>query len=126
LDGKPLAYLIRKRSIEDERSGNQDKRQLLQVCGKKLEAGRRFEAHRHLPIVRETSGTQEVWIVIEGEVIVMLYDVNDEQLESVTLQEGDCFVTYRGGHSMMATHDSIIYEVKNGPYISTQSDKAFI
>ena len=126
VDGEPIAYLMRKSSIDDERSGNEDKKQLLQVCGKRLPAGKRFAPHRHLPTIRETVGTQEAWVVIEGRVVVVLYDIDDRQIEAVALDAGDCLVTYRGGHAMTSTKDSVLYEIKNGPYRSAVHDKVFI
>ena len=81
-------------------------------------------AHTHNPVIRETTGTTEVWIIIRGKIEVSLYDIDRSFLYSVNLHTNDVIIFQNGGHSLKATSRvSEIYEIKNGPYGGVKSDK---
>lgn len=108
-----------------DREGS-DSSEILQSSIKALAAGQSFQAHTHLPQTRTTTGTQEAWVIVEGSIHVLLYDLDDELCERVRLRTGDCFVLLRGGHTMEILEDTILYEFKNGPYLGQKADKRWI
>ena len=74
--------------------------------------------HIHTKIQRKTIGTQETWIVIRGKIKVTFYDTNKTKICSKILKKGDISILFRGGHKLdILKKDTIIYEIKNGPYL---------
>lgn len=78
--------------------------------------GYEIQPHVHNPVLREVSFTKEVLIIKKGKVRVDFY--NDEQayLESRILNQGDIVLLAFGGHGFKMLEDSVIVEVKQGPY----------
>lgn len=101
--------------------------QLLQMACFKLNKGKTFEPHKHIFKSVEHDITQEAWIVVRGSVRVTLYDLDDTILEEVDLLQGDCSITFYGGHNYLCLEDNtLIYEAKTGPYLGQTKDKVFI
>ncbi len=122
-----LAVLCQKTDIEGVRRDLSPSDECLQVACKKLNTSDTFRPHKHLTVHRETSQTQEVWIILGGAVEITLYDLNDEVIYRGRLESGDCFITLRGGHGFeVLEDDTILYEIKNGPYWGQESDKVFL
>ncbi len=109
-----------------ERCDISDKETILQVSSMKLPI-KSFQAHQHLPLNRKTNTTQECWIVIEGKLRVDYYDEVGQLLDSYELLAGDCTITFKGGHNYhILESDTLVYEVKNGPYLGRDRDKTLI
>ena len=103
--------------------------QFLQLCLLRVEEGRTFPPHKH--IWKEPSYdsviAQESWIVVRGQVRVNFYDIDDKLLVSEILEQGDCSMTFEGGHSYeILEPNTIVYEYKTGPYLGQKLDKEFI
>lgn len=99
----------------------------LQVAFISLAKGKTFVPHKHLIHDRNMPMAQESWVVINGKVEVTYYDINDEILQKVTLNKGECTITYRGGHNYLALEENThVYELKTGPYLGQIYDKEFI
>jgi hypothetical protein len=64
--------------------------------------------------------------VVKGEIELTLYDTDDSIIYVTTLKEGDAMFTLHGGHAFKCLEDSLIYEVKTGPYRGIENDKIFI
>lgn len=97
--------------------------EILQVSALSLAKGKVVKSHMHKPIPRSTIGTQEAWIVISGTIRAEIFDTNKDKISENILMSGDCVVLYRGGHSMQVLEDdTVIYEIKNGPYLGTEND----
>lgn len=100
-----------------------DKSEILQSSVRLLDEGTHVKAHKHSPVKKTTTGTQEAWIVIEGEILTKVYDIDDEHIHNISLTSGDMIVFYRGGHELLATKETIFYELKTGPYYGYANDK---
>ena len=99
----------------------------LQVAHIRLKFNQTFQAHKHVLHNRNMPMAQESWIVISGKVKVFHYDLNDKIINESILLPGDCTITYRGGHNYLAMEDnSLVYEIKTGPYHGVENDKTFI
>ena len=49
------------------------------------------------------------------------------QITKEILEQGDCSITFRGGHNYLCIEDdSIVYEYKTGPYKGVENDKEFL
>lgn len=122
-----LLVINKKNDISTNRTDLCSEDKYLQISTKKLSAGSAFKAHKHLPIERQTDITQEAWIILEGRIEAYFYDIDDTLLYRTTLNAGDCAIVFKAGHSFEVIDDNtVLYEVKNGPYYGQQRDKVFI
>lgn len=87
-----------------------------------------FKPHKH--IWKERSAkviAQESWIVIQGSVKCIFYDLDDSILAEPILEQGDASFTLQGGHTYEILEDNtLVYEMKTGPYEGQEMDKVFI
>lgn len=98
--------------------------QLLQIAALKLNNNKTFKAHQHIPLERNTNITQECWIIVQGKIKAMHYDENANLLDETVLEAGDITITYYGGHNYLSLEDNtLVYEIKNGPYLGFSKDK---
>jgi len=120
-----LIHIIsRKNKFEGDRVFIVPDDQYLQVAQMKMDNGKKFQAHRHIPLERVSKLTQEAWVVIDGSVKVYLYDIDDTFIEEVVLNPGDCIISLGGGHNYESMKDdTLIYEFKLGPYMGIEKDK---
>ena len=72
--------------------------------------------HTHFPIERHHLGTPEVLLVRKGRCIADLYDDDRNPVTSLELREGDAIVLLSGGHGFRMLEDTVLLEVKQGPY----------
>jgi hypothetical protein len=78
--------------------------------------------HDHKPVERHVSGTSEVLVVEKGRMIADIYTEQRELHSSHEMAEGDVIILLAGGHGFRLLEDTILVEVKQGPY-SAQQDK---
>jgi hypothetical protein len=122
-----LCTISEYKDIKEGRMDLSPENEFLQGAVIKEPKWKKFRAHKHLPTEKKVTLTQESWIVLEGAVIYWLYDINDERINWYYLTRGDCVMTFNGGHSYEIVSDNtIVYEFKNGPYISQKADKEYI
>lgn len=100
--------------------------EILQVGVRRLDGEQSFRSHAHLRTIRETEGTAEAWLVLNGLVRAFVFDLDDRLVTSLELRPGDCLITLRGGHSLETLTPATIYEFKNGPYLGQEKDKRFL
>ena len=125
---KLLHIVIRK---EDMLSGRQDivsEENFIQCSMLNLMKGKTFRPHKHIWKERIRNViAQESWIIVQGSVKCIFYDLNDEILCDTILNVGDASFTLEGGHNYLILEDnSLIYEYKTGPYEGQSLDKTFI
>ena len=100
-----------------------DADEILQVSALRFPKYKHVKSHAHLPTRRTTVGTQEAWVVFSGRVLANVYDTDNRPVSQVTLAAGDCMVLYRGGHDLtVLDDDTVIFEIKNGPYYGPEHD----
>jgi len=115
----------------DEIEGRTDiapENEFIQLATLKMKKGKTFRPHRHIWKPGEVECiAQESWVVIEGSVRVIMYDLDDTVIETPILYPGDCSMTFQGGHTYeILEEDTIVYEYKTGPYKGQENDKEFI
>lgn len=93
-----------------------------------LEKGKTFRPHKHIWKERTRDViAQESWVVIQGSVKCIFYDLDDTILSEVILYPGDCSFTLEGGHNYLTLEDNtLVYEYKTGPYEGQELDKTFL
>ena len=115
-DGETLAIVIRAEyqsaGIEffTERDSSQ---QLGYMC---RPAGYIVDAHRHNPVEREVTQTQEVLFIRRGRCLLNLYGSGDTVIMSSELHTGDVVLLAAGGHGLYMLDETEIIEVKQGPF----------
>ena len=124
---KLVLALMRFNEISEYRTDLSPDEEYLQISGRKLEKGLKVKAHKHTPIERKTDITQEAWVVFDGCIRGIFYDLDDSVLYETDIKRGDVVVLFRGGHSLeVLDEDTIFYEFKTGPYYGVEADKEAI
>ena len=95
---KLIACIYKLKNIK-KRTNLSPENELLQVSVIKLDKKFTLRKHIHTKISRKTIGTQETWIVINGEIKVTFYDTDKTKICSKKLKKGDISILYRGGHA---------------------------
>jgi uncharacterized protein with PhoU and TrkA domain len=72
--------------------------------------------HIHLPLERHIVGTTEVLIVQRGRCEVDIYDDERQIIVTRALGAGDVLIAVGGGHGFRVLEDTVLLEVKQGPY----------
>lgn len=81
--------------------------------------------HEHLPLERSLVGTPESLFLRSGCIEVELYNLNRELVKVVTLGAGDVILLVAGGHKIRCLEDSIMMEIKQGPYTGLAEKELF-
>lgn len=101
--------------------------EFIQCAAMNLHGEQTFKPHKHIELEKITTMAQESWIVVQGVVEVILYDLDDKIIAEKMLIPGDCSITFKGGHNYKALIDNtLVYEYKTGPYLGQEKDKVFI
>jgi len=87
--------------------------------------GNMIEPHRHKINKREILYTQEVLFLKEGKVRVNFYDKNHIYIGSEEIRGGDVILLCAGGHGFEILENSIMIEVKQGPYVGIDDKERF-
>ena len=79
-------------------------------------AGGSVVPHIHLPVVRTIVGTSELLLVRKGRCIVDIYADDQTLVASRELSTGDLVISIAGGHGFRMLEDTVLFELKQGPY----------
>jgi hypothetical protein len=88
-------------------------------------AGGTIRRHRHRPLERRLVGTAEVLLVREGRCAVELYDGAATRVAEREISTGDVIVLLSGGHGFRMHEDTVLLEVKQGPYTGLDEKEWF-
>jgi hypothetical protein len=87
--------------------------------------GNVIKPHKHKINKREIFYTQEVLFIKKGKVRVNFYDKGHLNIGSEELNSGDVILLCSGGHSFEILEDTIMIEVKQGPYMGEEDKERF-
>jgi len=119
-----LLHVVHFRSdFTKERFDFSPEKEFIQATSLYSKTGRVVSAHKHLLQKKTTTITQEAIVVISGCLNVKYYDLDHKLIKKITLNEGDCTLTFRGGHEFEISPETRIYEFKTGPYFGKEKDK---
>jgi hypothetical protein len=88
----------------------------LQVGHVVYPAGGEIPRHVHLPIERHLVGSTEVLMLQRGRCEVDVYTQDQRLVTTRELQVGDILIAVSGGHGFRVLEDTILLEIKQGPY----------
>mgnify|MGYP003326374843 CR=1 FL=1 len=81
----------------------------IQLSAMNMKKGHTFRPHQHIWKPGEVECiAQESWVVIEGSVKVIMYDLDDTIIETPILYPGDCSMTFQGGHTYKILEEDTI------------------
>lgn len=128
VNNRLLHMVYRADDLTEQREDVAPEDQFIQVSALDLKRGKTFRPHRHIwkDAPRDKVVAQESWCIMKGRVIGHFYDLNDELLEEIELNEGDISLTFEGGHTYTILDDAKVYEYKTGPYQGVELDKVFL
>ncbi len=124
-NGKALAYIIRAEISPKNTTFLTPPDFNLQVGFVVYPADGEIARHVHSPIERCIKGTSEVLIVKKGRCLIDIY--NNEQKLVVTreLRTGDVMLMVDGGHGFRMLEDTVLLEIKQGPYTGLDEKERF-
>jgi hypothetical protein len=88
-------------------------------------AGGEIQRHVHKPLERSLVGTSEVIVVRQGCCEVDFYNDARELVATRELSEGDVMLMVGGGHGFRMVDDTVLLEVKQGPYTGVEEKERF-
>ncbi len=88
-------------------------------------AGGEVPRHVHRPLQRQLVGTSEVLLVRQGHCVADIYNDERELIASRELCEGDVILLVAGGHGFRMLTDTVLLEVKQGPYTGIEEKERF-
>src|SRR3954451_10805527 len=115
-DGHAYCYVIRQRSAPAQTTFVTPDDAVQQVGFVVHPAGAEVKRHYHLPLERSIVGTPEVLVVRQGRCEMDVYDDQQEFVCTRELESGDIMVMVGGGHGFRMVEDTVLLEVKQGPY----------
>ena len=125
-DGQTLAYVVRARwqpqATEFVTPDSFSLQMGMIVYGK----GQSIMPHMHLPITRSVQGTNEVVTVRSGACDVDLYDDGRTLVATRRLERGDVILLLGGGHGFRMREDTVLFEVKQGPFAGGRDKERFV
>jgi quercetin dioxygenase-like cupin family protein len=88
-------------------------------------AGGEIQRHDHRPLERQIVGTTEVLVVRSGRCEIDLYDHDRQHVATRDLRAGDVILIVGGGHGFRMLEDTVLLEVKQGPYTGLDEKERF-
>jgi hypothetical protein len=124
-DGKTYCYVIRQATAPEATTFVTPDDAIQQVGFVVHEAGAEVRRHSHLPLERQIVGTPEVLVVRAGRCEMSVYDDDQELVATHELVEGDVMVMVGGGHGFRMIEDTVLLEIKQGPYFGSHEKTYF-
>jgi len=124
-EGKILAYIIRSEINLDKTTFITPKESNLQVGFVVYSGGKEIPRHIHKPIKRNLDRTEEVLFIKKGRCEIDIYDEKKHLVAKKTLKRGDIIVLVGGGHGFNVFDDTVLMEIKQGPYTGLEEKERF-
>ncbi len=115
-DGKLLAYVLRNDLTPDKTTFITPSEINLQLGYVVYPAGGEVLRHMHRPIERNIKGTTEILFIKKGRCMMDIFDEQQKLVTSLELNQGDTVLMIGGGHGFRMLEDTILLEIKQGPY----------
>ena len=85
----------------------------------------RIPRHAHLPLERTITGTTEVVLVRAGACTAEIYSDSKQLLREFRLGPGDVILLNGGAHGFRLHEDTVLMEVKQGPFVGAPEKERF-
>jgi hypothetical protein len=81
--------------------------------------------HIHRPLERHIIGMAEVLVVRSGHCQIEVYDEQESLVAVRDLFQNDVVLMVGGGHGFQIKEDTVLLEIKQGPYLGAEDKKLF-
>jgi len=98
----------------------------LQVGILRLDKGHKIKPHLHRRWERKIERTIEILYIVSGKLRVDFYDEDKVYRRSVIVENDSLIISYRGYHAFEILEESVILEIKQGPYLGRDVDKIYL
>lgn len=96
----------------------------IQVGAWNYDEGKELLAHIHNEVGRIVKRTYETLYVISGSIEAVIYDLEENKLETLVIKSGEVLVLLECGHGYkILENDTKVIEIKNGPYLGAEVDR---
>jgi hypothetical protein len=123
--GQILCYLIRGTFQPDKTAFITEPNARQQVGFIVYGQGGVIARHTHRSLERHLVGMSEVLVVRAGLCEMDIYNDQHEVVVTRSLRAGDVAVMVGGGHGFRVLEDTVLLEVKQGPYLGEQDKELF-
>jgi quercetin dioxygenase-like cupin family protein len=123
--GEVVCMIVRAKPMPEETTFYTPRHFNLQVGKIVYPAGSEIPRHTHCSVIRNITNTVEVLIVQKGCMILDLYGDDHVPVCSREIGKGDVVVLLSAGHGFRMIEDSVLIEVKQGPYFGTLDKELF-
>lgn len=120
-----LAYVIRSHATAESTTFVTADEATLQTGFVVYPAEGEVTPHVHLPVDRHVIGTSEFLLVRRGSCFVDIYDAERQLVATRELQVGDAVLSLGGGHGFRMTEDTVLLELKQGPFVGGTEKERF-
>jgi hypothetical protein len=124
-EGKTLMYIARVQDTPDKTTFVTPSEANLQVGYIVYPKDGEIQRHIHLPIPRSVVGTNEVLIVQKGALEIDVYTEDKRFVSTHQLNQGDIMISVNGGHGFRMQEDTVLIEIKQGPYPGVEEKERF-
>lgn len=124
-NGQPLCYIVRAELNPEKTTFLTPPEFNSQVGFIVYQAGEEIARHVHRPLERHIVGTSEVLIVHKGRCEMDVYNDDRKLVATRELREGDIMIMVSGGHGFRMLEDTVLLEVKQGPYPGIDEKERF-
>ncbi len=120
-----LVYIIRAGFLPDETTFLTPPEYKQQVGYIVYSAGGEIQRHVHHSLERHIVGTSEVIVVEKGHCLLDVYNEARELVATRELYPGDLTLMISGGHGFRMMEDTVLLEIKQGPYTGVDEKERF-
>lgn len=121
---KVVARYITQDDIKDGLNFYSKEEEYIQVGAWKYERGKELQAHIHNQVERSIDRTNEVLYVISGSVEAVIYNMEQDEIDRLVINQGEILVLLECGHGYkILADDTKVLEIKNGPYLGAEKDR---
>ncbi len=123
--GAPLTFIIRAALLPGQTTFLTPPEFKQQVGFVVYPAGGEVARHTHRPLERHLVGTSEVLLVKRGHCYIDIYNDDRQLVATRELFTGDLMLMVGGGHGFRMIEDTVLLEIKQGPYTGLDEKERF-
>jgi mannose-6-phosphate isomerase-like protein (cupin superfamily) len=124
-NGQALCYVIRANTKPDNTTFITPPDAKQQVGFIVYPKGGVIARHIHRPLERHIIGMAEVLLVRSGHCQIEVYDDQESLVTVRDLYQNDVVLMVGGGHGFKILEDTVLLEIKQGPYLGADDKKLF-
>jgi hypothetical protein len=123
--GKPLTYIIRNGLLPEKTTFLTPPEFKQQVGFVVYPKDGEIARHYHRDLERHLVGTSEVLVIRKGRCEIDIFNDDCDLVATRELNTGDIMLMVGGGHGFRMLEDTVLLEVKQGPYTGLEEKEHF-